>query len=717
MKKLIITIIIALLSITAAFGQNIELIATVDGYYTGFREVAGNDQNAFIVTVGTTGMLILDISDKFNPYPVGLLENTGQLHGGLALNGDIVYLSSLWGTMSVVDVSNPAYPRIIGYCQTDSLIDETFYYDGYVYLTCDFSVEIVDVSDPQNPEIVGSIIPLEFWFNSTVVYNDLAYITGYTGMFIYDISDPANPALLGVFPADDVYFIDVSGDYAVIETYMQDSLLVIDVSDPFDPIEVGSFYLGEDEICDHIRAYGDYLYVALGTIGQSLYENGMLILDISDPANPVIAGNFGEGYGYLYFYDNYLYSKSGYTGFKIYEISDPEEPQEMGRYQRLNPKETILKDDFAFVLNNVAGIQVLDVSNIYSPVEVEFYYSPGNAMDFAMNGDLIYLACSEAGLRIIDISDPYNLTEVVSYYYPGIDYDFVELKDNYAITTGDNSLVMLDVSNPDSIFEVNSVTLQTGSSYWGLKLMGDYAVLAIQDSIYIIDISNPSHFNLVGSCQISIDHFSLAVEGSYAYVSDLFPGGLSIINLEDPANPYEEAYILDGIKIEDVEVDGDYCYLACYYNSTFKIYDLSNPANPIEIGSYNTTSTGRGVTIIDTLVFFGTNNDLYIFDCSDYVSVEKIPESYKPVTFELLPPFPNPFNQSTVISYKLQAASYVELVVYDVMGRKVQSLVNGHLSSGKYEVIWDAEGITSGVYFVRLEAGEFRGVRKILLVK
>ena len=720
MKRLIITsITITLLSITAAFGQNIELIATVDGYYTGFREVSGNAQNAFIATQGTTGMLVLDISDPFNPYPVGLLEDTGQLHGGLALSGDIVYLSSLnipGGTMSIVGISDPENPQLLGSCQTQTLIRETFYYEGFCYLTCDYTVEIVDVSNPQFPVIVSTIDPPGDWSRSTVVYNDLAYITSYTGMTIYDISDPSHPVQLGFFPAPDVYYLDVSGDYAIIETYVEDSLLIIDVSDPSDPQQVGSFYLGEEEVCEHIRANGDYVYVARVNYGQSLIEYGVIIIDISDPTLPVNVGGFGEEFSYLYLYENYLYTKSGSKGFRIYEISDPVEPQEISNYNRKYPKSTLISGDFAFVRNEHSGIQVFDISDIYHPLEVEYYYSPGDAMDFVMSGDYIYLADDEAGLRIIDISDPYNLTEAGSYYYPSIEYDCIELKDDLAIITGSRSLVILDVANPDSIFDVNSINLQTGSSYWELELMGDFAVLAISDSIVVLDISDPLHFNMVGSCQISITQNGLEVEDSYAYVNDFSPGGLSIINLEDPANPFEEYFIFDDVSIEDAEVVGDHCYLALYYG-VFEIYDISHPSNPIQIGSYSTPSGGRAVTVYDSLVFFGADTELLIFDCSDYVSAEKTVEADNPVTFELLPPFPNPFNASTAISYKLQADSYVELVVYDVMGRKVQSLVNGHLSSGKYEVIWDAEGITSGVYFVRLEAGEFRGVRKILLVK
>ena len=91
--------------------------------------------------------------------------------------------------------------------------------------------------------------------------------------------------------------------------------------------------------------------------------------------------------------------------------------------------------------------------------------------------------------------------------------------------------------------------------------------------------------------------------------------------------------------------------------------------------------------------------------------------SHQPVCFSLTA-YPNPFNSSTVINYKLTTASYMELKVYDVMGRETASLVTGHSSLGYHEVVFDAEGLSSGVYFVRLtvNSGQLT-VKKVLLLK
>ena len=92
-------------------------------------------------------------------------------------------------------------------------------------------------------------------------------------------------------------------------------------------------------------------------------------------------------------------------------------------------------------------------------------------------------------------------------------------------------------------------------------------------------------------------------------------------------------------------------------------------------------------------------------------------EGYNLREFALYPPYPNPFNPSTAISYQLQAASFLKLAVYNIEGREVAKLVDGYADAGFYETVFDGSGLTSGVYFARLEANAFRQTQKLLLLK
>jgi hypothetical protein len=88
-----------------------------------------------------------------------------------------------------------------------------------------------------------------------------------------------------------------------------------------------------------------------------------------------------------------------------------------------------------------------------------------------------------------------------------------------------------------------------------------------------------------------------------------------------------------------------------------------------------------------------------------------------PTEFRLEQNYPNPFNPTTVISYSIPHSSSVTLKVYDVIGKKVSSLVNQNQQAGKYDVSFDASGLSNGVYFYTIIAGNFSSTKKMLLIK
>ena len=90
--------------------------------------------------------------------------------------------------------------------------------------------------------------------------------------------------------------------------------------------------------------------------------------------------------------------------------------------------------------------------------------------------------------------------------------------------------------------------------------------------------------------------------------------------------------------------------------------------------------------------------------------VKKLPQDY-----------PNSFNPKTVINWQVGATSkspvHVDVSIYNVLGRKVVTLVSGKLKAGSYSVEWDAGGMASGVNYYRLVAGEYVAVRRLVLLK
>lgn len=132
--------------------------------------------------------------------------------------------------------------------------------------------------------------------------------------------------------------------------------------------------------------------------------------------------------------------------------------------------------------------------------------------------------------------------------------------------------------------------------------------------------------------------------------------------------------------------------------------------------------------IIDTLYAAGNavNNDTLPDGDSWNFSPKFLVRILQPTTvhepavvegYRLRQNYPNPFNPSTRIGFELPAGSYVSLRVFDILGKEVATLLEGYRAAGRYEVIFDARALSSGIYFYTLTAGSFQSSRKMLLTR
>jgi hypothetical protein len=102
-----------------------------------------------------------------------------------------------------------------------------------------------------------------------------------------------------------------------------------------------------------------------------------------------------------------------------------------------------------------------------------------------------------------------------------------------------------------------------------------------------------------------------------------------------------------------------------------------------------------------------------------FIFVEKITElgGELPESYSLLQNYPNPFNPATKIQFSLPELKDVRLVIFDIIGREIASLVNEQLKPGNYEVDWDGTNYSSGVYYYKLMAGSYIETKKMILLK
>ncbi len=104
---------------------------------------------------------------------------------------------------------------------------------------------------------------------------------------------------------------------------------------------------------------------------------------------------------------------------------------------------------------------------------------------------------------------------------------------------------------------------------------------------------------------------------------------------------------------------------------------------------------------------------------SDTVGSEHLARlgSAEPSDYRLDSNYPNPFNPTTQIPFRVPVASHVTLVVFDVMGREIGRLADGPFSAGEHEIAWNASGLPSGAYVYRMESGEYVETRQMTLLK
>lgn len=105
----------------------------------------------------------------------------------------------------------------------------------------------------------------------------------------------------------------------------------------------------------------------------------------------------------------------------------------------------------------------------------------------------------------------------------------------------------------------------------------------------------------------------------------------------------------------------------------------------------------------------------YAFQQTTITDVED--EEIIPIVFKLEQNYPNPFNPSTKIKFAVPERSNVLIKVYDILGSEVVTLVNEEINAGRYEKNFNAKGLSSGVYLLRMEAGTYTSTKKMILLR
>ncbi len=173
---------------------------------------------------------------------------------------------------------------------------------------------------------------------------------------------------------------------------------------------------------------------------------------------------------------------------------------------------------------------------------------------------------------------------------------------------------------------------------------------------------------------------------------------------------YLRSFISDTTQVSSLSCS---LYLHGVIGKTWKA-TWGDPATGDSLSGSSGTSSG------DTLTLYAPPFEADILlhvKVAGTVAVVSAAESGTVSKFRLEQNYPNPLNPSTIISYDIAQPSHVSLIVYDILGRQVETLVNTYRSPGRYQVTFNGSRLPSGVYFYRLQAGTFTETKKLLLLK
>ena len=118
-----------------------------------------------------------------------------------------------------------------------------------------------------------------------------------------------------------------------------------------------------------------------------------------------------------------------------------------------------------------------------------------------------------------------------------------------------------------------------------------------------------------------------------------------------------------------------------------------------------------------TRTLYTTGQEGMVQIWEDNFSLLPEPEAPLPVEFGLYAIYPSPFNSKTTISFGVEKSTHTSLSIYDLSGREVRVLFDGTPGVGHHRVVWDASGLPSGIYIVKLEMAGRTGSAKVALVR
>jgi hypothetical protein len=346
------------------------------------------------VTTGAS-LAIYDVSNPAAPQLRGSIAIPNGARE-LAVAGSYAYVGNL-SAVYTVDVSNRASPRIVGSVAavaTDLALSGT-----KLYALSGTQFKVIDVSSPTAPRVLGTGMGFSAW--SIGVLGSLAFLASPApdelGLYVVNVSVPSAPQVIAELPGI-VGNADIAASGVLVAANTDDGLKIVDVSDPSLPGTVGT--LGK--IGTGVALAGQYAYMRVPVAGNPGHSD-LAVVDLRTPSSPRLVSQVYVAAGdRVEVVSPYAYVTTG-ASLAIYDVSNPAAPQLRGSVGIPNgARELAVAGSYAYV-GNLSAVYTVDVANRASPRIVGSVAAV--ATDLALSGTKLY-ALSGTQFKVVDVSSP-----------------------------------------------------------------------------------------------------------------------------------------------------------------------------------------------------------------------------------------------------------------------------------------------------------------------
>ncbi len=400
---------------------------------------------------------------------------------------------------------------------------------------------------------------------------------------------------------------------------------IVRFSDPGNPVLIGSTPPFTDFVTD-IAVFGSRAVVAAGQAGVSQ-------VDVHDPTKPEVLGTWSSA-GFaesVALHGNLAVLADGPLGLRLVDFSTPSAPLEVGSAYPLNYAfDVALAGSYAFIAAGDSGLLVADISDPAHPKEVGSLDTPGYAYGVVIKNTIAYVADAWSGIETVDISTPEKPVLLDNTPCDGWSLSVAVGKGLLYSGNGGMGVQAFDLSNPESPKVAGAYN--EGGSARQVASAGSYLFVAdTLKGIRMIDASDPEALTQQGIYSVLPYARRATLNGNYLYAASGTDGAMYVINVEDPANPYQVSKFQADGNASDVVINGQSAFLTTFMDSSNYLIaiDIQDPADlkllmEVPLGSVTPMNAApREAAIQNNAIFVADEFGLRIFDISDPANIHQ----------------------------------------------------------------------------------------------